>query len=372
MFKKISFIFIFIILSSIRANALDTVAEYAVLIDATTNEVLFEKNAHEKMAPSSMSKMMTVYAILDALKQGEINIDNIVTHSENAWKQEGSRMFIPLGKQITVDELLRGVIIQSGNDAAVSLAELLSGSEQEFANRLNVHAKKLNLLNSSFVNATGLPNDNHYTTAYDLAKIAQYTIKNFPEHYALYSEKDYTYNGIKQANRNILLSTFEGVDGLKTGHTDKAGYGLTSSAIKDGRRLIAVVNGLSTNRLAAQESEKLLKYGYSHFKINEIAKKAQVLGEAVVQNGEQSKLEIITLEDIIINTERAKDIKITYRVNIKAPLIAPITKNAEVGKIEVIDEEQKLLKEFPAYAKSEIKKAGIFKKIGRQFLDIFR
>jgi D-alanyl-D-alanine carboxypeptidase (penicillin-binding protein 5/6) len=371
MFKKISFIFTSIIFLSIRASAFETVAEYAVLIDATTNEVLFEKNAHEKMAPSSMSKMMTVYVVLDALKKGEIKLDDIVTHSESAWKQEGSRMFIPLGEQITVDELLKGVIIQSGNDAAVSLAELLGGTEQEFANRLNSHAKKLNLLNSSFVNATGLPNENHYTTAYDLAKIAQYTIENFPEHYSLYSQKDYTYNGIKQANRNMLLSTYEGVDGLKTGHTDKAGYGLTSSVNKEGRRLIAVVNGLPTNKIAAQESEKLLKYGYAHFKMNEVAKKDQVIGEAIVKNGEQNKLEIIASQDIVVNTERAKDIKVTYKLNINNPLIAPIAQYAEVGKIEVIDEDQKVLKEFKAIAKYEIKKAGIFRSLGQHFMNLF-
>lgn len=372
MFKKILSIFILTILFSIQANAFETVASYAVLIDANTNEVLFEKNAYEKMAPSSMSKMMTVYVILDAIRKGEIKLDDVVTHSENAWKQEGSRMFIPLGKQVTVAELLKGVIIQSGNDAAVSLAELLTGSEQEFSNRLNIHAKKLKLHNSSFVNATGLPNENHYTTAYDLAKIAQYTIQEFPEYYNLYKEKDYTYNGIRQPNRNMLLSTFDGADGLKTGHTDKAGFGLTSSAIKDGRRLIAVVNGLTTNKIAAQESEKLLKYGYSNFKIIEVVKKDQVLGEAIIKNGEVSKLEIVSLQDVSINTERAKDTEVKYRLNINSHLTAPIAKNAVVGSIEIIDQEQKILKSLPAYAKYDIKKAGMFRKIWQKLIGIFK
>lgn len=371
MFKKISFICMFLILVNPKANAFDTLARYAVLIDATTNEILFEKDAHEKMAPSSMSKMMTVYVVLDALKKGEINLSDIVFHSENAWKQEGSRMFIPLGQQITVDELLKGIIIQSGNDAAVSIAEFLSGSEQEFANRMNIYSNKLNLLNSSFVNATGLPNDNHYTTAYDLAKIAQSTIQDFPEYYSLYSEKSYTYNGIKQANRNILLSRFEGVDGLKTGHTDKAGYGLTSSVVKDGRRLIAVVNGLNTNKIAAQESEKLLKYGYSHYIITKIATSGEVVGETVVKNADKNKLEIVTLKDIIINSERAKDVKFTYKLNIRPNLEAPIAHEEEVGKIEIFNEEQKLIKEFPAYAKYEVNKAGFLKRVIYQLKGLF-
>jgi D-alanyl-D-alanine carboxypeptidase (penicillin-binding protein 5/6) len=244
---------------------LETTAKQAIIVDATTGDVLFNKDSDVKMPTTSMSKVMTMYLVFDALKKKKLELDNAAIISPTARKQEGSRMFVNEGETVKVEDLVRGVIIQSGNDAAVALAEAVAGSESTFAGLMNAKAKELGMTNSNFVNATGLPDPNHYSTAKDLATLAQALIRDFPEYYHYYSETEFTYNKIKQGNRNPLLYRNMGVDGMKTGHTEDAGYGLIASALRDGRRVISVANGLKTMQERADESAKMIEWAYREY-----------------------------------------------------------------------------------------------------------
>ena len=250
-----------------HANAAQqTSAKQAIIVDYKTGNVLFEKNADQKMPTSSMSKVMSMYVIFDALKKGNLSLDDEFVVSEKAWKKGGSKMFIEVGKKVKVEDLIRGVIIQSGNDATIALAEGLAGSEEMFANALNRKAKELGMDNSSFMNASGWPDENHYSTARDLAKLAKAMIEEFPEYYEFYSETEFTFNDIKQANRNPLLGAGIGADGLKTGHTDDGGYGLIGTGVNDdGRRVIMVLNGMESKKERREESIRLLQWGLNGF-----------------------------------------------------------------------------------------------------------
>jgi len=247
-----------VLLSGGSAQAYESNAKEAILVDITGHRVLYEKNADEHMPTSSMSKMMTIYMVFDALKQGKIHLDDEFSVSEHAWrqtyKQDESSMFLPINGRVKVEDLIRGVIIQSGNDATVVLAEGIGGSEQQFMEALNEKAKQIGLADSHFVNPHGMPDPNHYSTARDLATLAERLVTDFPEYYHFFGELEYTYNNIKQGNRNPLLyHAGSGADGLKTGHTDAGGYGLTGSAMRDGRRLIVVVNGLPSMQARADD-----------------------------------------------------------------------------------------------------------------------
>jgi serine-type D-Ala-D-Ala carboxypeptidase (penicillin-binding protein 5/6) len=225
---------------------METVAREAYIIDAETGQVLFEKNADQKMPTSSMSKTMTMYMVFEALKNGKLTLDQELPVSETAWRMQGSKMFVPLGQMVKVEDLIRGVIVQSGNDATIVLAEGLAGSEGEFAAAMNRKAKELGMINSNFMNASGWPDENHYSTCHDLAILAIALIRDFPDYYKYYAEKEFTYNNIKQGNRNPLLYKNIGADGIKTGHTESAGYGLMASGVRDGRRVVMVLNGMAS------------------------------------------------------------------------------------------------------------------------------
>ena len=227
-------------------SPLETLAKQAIVIEGKIGSVLYEKEADASMPTSSMSKVLTMYLVFEAIKDGKLTLETPVTISEAAWRQTGSRTFMDLGESTKVEDLIRGVIIQSGNDAAVALAEAVAGSESSFASLMNEKAQKLGMTHSHFVNATGLPDPQHYSTARDLAILAQALMRDFPEHYHYYSETEFTYHNIRQGNRNPLLYRNIGVDGMKTGHTDAAGYGLIATALRDGRRIVAVVNGLTS------------------------------------------------------------------------------------------------------------------------------
>jgi D-alanyl-D-alanine carboxypeptidase (penicillin-binding protein 5/6) len=242
-----------------------TAAKQAILVDAQTGAVLFAKNADERMPTSSMVKVMTIYLTFEGLKQNKLQMDDALPVSSYAWKQEGSRMFVNPGDHVRVEDLIRGVVIQSGNDASVVLAEALGGSEASFAERMNAKAKELGMANSHFMNATGMPDPNHYSTARDLAALAIAVIRDYPEYYHYFSELDFTYNKIKQGNRNPLLYRNIGVDGIKTGHTESGGFGLIASSLREGRRLILVVNGLESMQSRADEPAALLEWGYREF-----------------------------------------------------------------------------------------------------------
>ncbi|MBN9543690.1 MAG: D-alanyl-D-alanine carboxypeptidase, partial [Alphaproteobacteria bacterium] len=240
LFTSISIIF------SFNAFALETKAPHAILVDYDTDTVIFEKEADVPTVPSSMSKLMTVYVIFDKLKKGELKLNERFLVSENAWRKQGSKMFLHVGSSVTLEDLIKGIIIQSGNDACITAAEGIAGTEEEFVNILNEKAKELGLTNSHFVNSTGWPDDNHKMSMRDLSILSKHLINDFPEYYSYFAEREFVYNNIKQQNRNLSLNRFNGVDGLKTGHTDAGGYGIAMSAQQKNRRLIVVVNGLSS------------------------------------------------------------------------------------------------------------------------------
>ena len=248
-------------------RAPDVAASSYILMDAMTGRVLVEHNADTPLPPASLTKIMTSYVAANELENGTISLDDMVHVSVKAWRAEGSKMFIQEGTQVRLEDILRGIIIQSGNDASIALAEHIAGSEDAFADMMNQHANLLGLSNSHFENASGLPAEGHHMSARDLATLAQAMIERFPSHYSIYSEREFTYNDIRQPNRNTLLFRDSAVDGMKTGHTEEAGYCLVSSAVRDGMRLIAVVMGTASEEARAQETQKLLTYGFRFFKI---------------------------------------------------------------------------------------------------------
>ena len=326
-------------ISSAHAQAvapLDVAARQVYLVDAATGTTLYAKDADAKMPTSSMSKMMTMYVVFDALKNGKLKMDSMLPVSEHAWKQEGSRMFLNVGQTAKVEDLIRGVVIQSGNDAAVTLAEALgSGSESAFADIMNTKAKELGLSNSHFMNATGLPDPQHYSTAHDLAMLAMALQHDFPEYYHFFSEQNFTYNGISQGNRNPLLYRNMNVDGLKTGHTDVGGYGLTASAVRDGRRVFMVLNGMDDMQARADESAKVLDYGYREFGLYPIAKAGDVMAAPSVWLGESKSVQIVSAQDVTLTLPRSARSGLKAVVSFDQPLEAPVKKGQQVGVLTI-------------------------------------
>ena len=350
------------VLSNAYAQAFDTLAKQAVLIDVDTRSILFEKNSQEHMPTSSMSKVLTMYVVFDAIKQGRLKMTDTVTVSENAWKMEGSKMFAPLNAQVKVEDLVQGVIVQSGNDAAVALAEAVAGSESAFAEQLNKTAAQLGMKNSHFTNASGMPDPNHYSTCYDLALMAYRLITDFPEYYHFYSQKDFTFNNIKQGNRNPLLYRNIGADGVKTGHTEIAGYGLIGSAVQNGRRLIMVFNGVNSMQERADEGVKLMDWGFRNFSPINLYKKGDVIDQAAVWFGEQPTVPVVVNEQIkgIYKVGEQDKLKITTVIN--EPVQAPIKAGQEIGVLNV------KMGDFPArsyklYAGTDVGEMGFFERM---------
>src|SRR5690554_127605 len=275
-----------------------------ILVDFHSGQELAGKNADERMEPASLTKLMTVYAVLHELNAGRLSLDDQVTVSEKAWRAEGSRMFIEVGTKVSVEKLLRGVIIQSGNDASIALAEHIAGSEGTFAQLMNQYAQTLGMTGTHFMNATGLPHPEHFSTARDLAKLAAAIIREFPEHYSLYSEKQFTYNGITQYNRNKLLWRDPSVDGLKTGHTQSAGYGLITSAQRENMRLISVVMGTKGEDDRAQQSQALLNYGFRFFETHRLYAAGTALAEPRVWKGVTEYLPLGLSRDLYVTIPR--------------------------------------------------------------------
>lgn len=317
--------------ASTSAAALQTPAPYAILMDAASGTVLFEKQADAPTHPSSMSKLMTIYMLFKHLKEGGITAESTLPVSEKAWRMQGSKMFVELGNQIKVEDLIRGIIIQSGNDACIVVAEGLAGTEEAFAERMNEEAKRLGLKNSHFVNATGWPDDKHLMSMRDLAMLSQHIIRDFPEYYHYFAEKEFTYHGITQQNRNFLVGNDLGIDGLKTGHTDQAGYGIAMSGQKDGRRLIAVVNGLSSMAERLQAAEALIRAGFRDFvtlAINEAAlpKLPVVLGTAP-----EVAVKLAEPMEVTVLRRNKNDVKLS--VEYQGPLKAPVQAGDAVGEL---------------------------------------
>jgi serine-type D-Ala-D-Ala carboxypeptidase (penicillin-binding protein 5/6) len=321
-----------------------------LLLDYASGAVLAENSADTKVEPASLTKIMTVYTTADALKKGLIKLTDQPVISEYAWKQEGSRMFIEVGKQVSVDQLLHGDIIQSGNDASVALAEHVSGSEDVFATVMNGHAARLGMRASKFANSTGLPNPETYTTARDLGTLAHALISDFPEVYRIFAEPEYTYNGITQQNRNGLLRRDPSVDGMKTGHTEAAGYCLVASAIRDGMRLISVVMGAESDGTRTQASQALLNYGFRFFENRELYAALATVTDARIWQGATESVPVGVNGALAVTVPRGTQASaLTAVAELQKPLIAPVAAQQVVGEV-LVSLDGKELKRVPLIA----------------------
>jgi D-alanyl-D-alanine carboxypeptidase (penicillin-binding protein 5/6) len=311
-----------------------------ILQDYHTGRVLAENNADAKLAPASLTKIMTVYVIFRELSNGHLHLDDTVSISEKAWKTSGSRMFVELGNQVKVEDLLKGVIIQSGNDASVALAEHVGGNEETFAEMMNQHAIRLGMTNSHFKNSDGLPVEDHYTSARDLAILTTALIKEFPDYYRWFSQKEFTFNKITQQNRNKLLSRDESVDGVKTGFTDDAGYCLVASALREDMRLISVVMGAKNANARANENQTLLNYGFRFFESHRLYQGKITLNEARVWKGASKTVALGLAEDIYATIPRRqyKDLKAV--INVDKKITAPVAEGAKLGSVKVTLKDQ--------------------------------
>lgn len=332
-----------------------------MLSDFQTGQVLAGQNADERIEPASLTKLMTAYVVFSALKQNQLSSDQVVPVSENAWRMIGSRMFIEPKKPVTVDELIRGMIVQSGNDACIALAEAVAGSEANFTKLMNSEAQRLGMKNTHFTNTTGLPDPEHYTTAHDLTLLATAIIRDFPEYYPHYSQKEYTYNNITQPNRNRLLWLDPHVDGMKTGWTKTAGYCLITSAIRDKRRLISVVIGASSANARSIESQRLLNYGFQFYDTLHLYKKNDSLTTIHLWKGTQNELKAGFDRDVYFTLPKGQADKLKATMEYKQPLIAPIQLGQEVGTVKFTLDD-KVVETYPLVSLEQVDTANF---IGR-------
>lgn len=365
MIHRIFLLSLLISVISLPAHAVgldSTAAKQAYIMDFDTGQILFTKNEDERMPTSSMSKVMTMYMVFDALKSGKIALDTEFLVSEKAWKMGGSKMFVEVGKKAKVEDLIRGVIIQSGNDATIVLAEGLAGSEETFAIAMTRKAKSLGMQNSNFVNASGWPDDNHYSTAKDLAILAKALIRDFPEYYSYYSELEFEYAGIKQGNRNPLLYRDIGADGIKTGHTEAAGYGLIGSGKKDGRRVIMVVNGLGSLQERADESARLFAWGLNGFENVKVFSKDEVVETAPVEMGKAPSVPLAVEEDILITLPKLSRDQLQVEAIYTKPFIAPVQAGQKIGKLKITVPGQEPL-DYSLVTAASVEELGFFEKL---------
>jgi len=341
--------------------AIDSIAETALVMDISTGEILLDKNSNMRTYPSSMTKIMTVLVAFEKIKNGSLSLDQEFLVSKKAWKMGGSKMFIEVDKRVKVFDLLLGIVVQSGNDASIALAEGISGTEETFAIEMNNLAKKIGLTDTNFVNSSGWPNDNHYTTAKDLALLAKYTVENHPELYQMYELNEFTYNGIKQDNRNPLLLTFDGADGFKTGYTEAAGYGIVGSAERGGRRLIIVLNGLESSRSRAQESLRLMDWGFNNFELVNFFKKDELVFQANTWLGKKEKVDLVAIEDIKVSIPKAQLSSANVDVLIEDPIQTPINKGDIIANLQISYADKKV--SFPLAASESIEQKGFFSRI---------
>ena len=350
-----------IITSTPSIAKMETAAKQVILKDYETGQTLFSKNHNEMMPTSSMSKVMTMYMVFDALKRGEITMDSKFKVSEKAWKKGGSKMFVEVNKEVKIKDLIRGVIVQSGNDATIVLAEGLAGSENAFARKMTEKAKQLGMKNSNFANASGWPDPNHYSTAEDLALLTKAVMTDFPDYYVFYKEKEFEYNKIKQPNRNPLLYRNIGADGVKTGHTDIGGYGLIGSAKNDNRRVIMVVNGLGSEKERASVGSQIIEWGLNGFENKTIYSKGSEVAGAKVLLGSADIVPLVIKEDLRVTLPKVGRENIKATVHYKSPLKAPVRQGDQVGvlKLNLPD-----MGEFeaPLYAAHDVEAMGFFKR----------
>ena len=348
-----------IILNNQNLFSFDTSAENALLIDFDTNQILYSKNEEKKIYPASMSKLMTLYILFDSLKKGIVTLDDKFVVSRNAYQKEGSTIYAELGTEISVQNLIRGIVVSSGNDACIIVAEALSGSEDSFANQMNFYAQEMGLRNSNFKNSSGLHNEDHYTSAEDLVKLSNFLITDFPDYYPYFAERSFTWNSIIQYNRNNILRMDLGVDGLKTGYTSKSGYGVIVSSEKNGRRLIGIVTGLKSVDDRTNEISRLINYGYRGFKSYSVFKDNQIIDYAKVWKGNRNNLPLIVDKDInlLLDIPGRRGINVEYKYN--EPIYAPIFKGDVVGSIDIIVPGRKNIK-LDLLAGEDVKQVNFF------------
>lgn len=340
-----------------KAQTIETTAAHAYLVDFETGAVLLDKTSDARMYPASMTKMMTVYLLMQRLKDGRLSLDDTLSVSEKAWRKGGSKMWVEVGKQVRIEDLIRGIVVQSGNDATIVVAEGLAGTEDAFAREMTATAKKLGMTGTQFRNASGWPDPEHYTTAHDLAVLAIAIIRDFPEMYHYFAETEFAYNGIKQQNRNPLLYKDIGADGLKTGHTEDSGYGLVGSAVRDGRRLVVVLNGMSSTAERSQESEKLLNWGFREWNSYALFKAGETVMDAKVWLGSEGTVPLVVEEDVSLTMRRRarNDLKVSVRYD--EPIAAPIAAGTQIASLIVTAPGIETL-EIPLKAGADIEQLG--------------
>ena len=345
------------------ANALETIARHAILIDTSTGTILMEKDADVATAPASMSKIMTLYLLFENLAEGNLTMEDTFAVSEKAWRMGGSKMFVGVNTRVTISDLLRGVIVQSGNDASIVIAEGLGGTESNFAVEMTERAAELGLTNSVFKNATGWPEEGHVMSARDIATLALRLITDFPQYYAIFAETSFTYNDIKQSNRNPLLYDFPGADGLKTGHTEASGYGLAASAVRNGRRLILILNGLESVQDRTREAERLLDWGFREFANYTLFTEGEVVDNAPVWLGAQATVPLVIQDELTLTLSRTARRNMTVKTVYKGPIPARIEAGTELAKL-VIEAPDIPSVELPLVAGADVERLGVLGRLG--------
>ena len=352
---------------SVRGNIIlpkapDLSAKGYILMDAASGRVLVESNADESLPPASLTKVMTGYVVAAELETGRINLEDEVPISVNAWRTQGSKMFIQEGTTVTLSDLLMGVVVQSGNDASVAIAEFLAGDEQAFADVMNQHAITIGMTSTNFLNSTGLPEAGHFTSARDMAVLTRELIHRFPEHYATYAEREFTFDGIRQPNRNRLLWRDRTVDGVKTGYTLAAGYCLVASAKRDDMRLVSVVMGATSDEVRTRETQKLLQYGFRYFETRGLYSPDEPVIDARVYFGTNDNVPVGVLNPVHVTFPRGHYDDLDVEIDMPKQLEAPLEKGLEVGSLRVLMEDEYLL-QTPLVTQRNIDEAGIFDRL---------
>ena len=366
----IKYLFIFInflfISYGVSSLPISTSAKYALIIDYQTGNILFDKNANQRVYPASMSKLMTLYLLFEALSDGSVDLETTFTVSKKAWRKGGSKMFVEQGSNVKVEDLLQGIIVQSGNDACIVVAEGLAGDEDNFSNLMNEKASELGLNDSNFKNSTGWPDKEHYMSLYDLAILSKRIIQDFPEFFHLFKEKEFTYNNIKQNNRNPLLYSYQFSDGLKTGYTEESGFSLAATALKGDTRVIVILSGMNTMIERKKEATKLFDWSFREFKNIKLFSKEESVMQADVWLGKKELIDLYSTEDVMFTVKRKNLKSFQAKIVYNTPIPAPIKKNTEYAKLIITDTLKGDI-EYPLYAKEEFGKAGFFKKLSSAF-----
>ena len=356
--------FLFLANTTVSAQVYSTEAKHAILIDVASGATLYEHDAETRMPPASMAKIMTLAVVFDALKRGELTLKDELPMSINAWKKGGgtsggSTMFIdPKTETVSIENLIRGVAIQSGNDASIVIAEGMSGNEESFATRMNTFAKSIGMTDSNFTNATGLPDPDQYTTARDLSILGRHVIHEYPDLYKIYSEPEFTWNKIRQFNRNPLLKSKISGDGIKTGFTKESGYGIVGSVVQDDRRLLLVINGLKTRKARSEEARRMLSWGFRSFETRPIFSKGEVIGGAKVFGGTQGRVDVIAKQPVAVLLPKGSNGRLTAKVHYKGPLVAPVEAGQPAGKL-IVKLDGKVVSSTEVFTNDDVEKGEL-------------